>query len=122
MRTTVSAVLIILSLASLELPAHHSHGNYDLTEYTFLEGTVTEVHWINPHSWIYIEVLGTDRERALWALEGANPGRLIQIGWARNDIKVGDKISARCHQLRDGSNGCLLGYLTLEGGVETVFD
>jgi hypothetical protein len=29
---------------------HHSHGNYDLKQYLSMEGTVTEVHWINPHT------------------------------------------------------------------------
>lgn len=122
MRIAISTVLTVLVLASLDLPAHHSHGNYDLTQYTFLEGTVTEVHWINPHSWVYLEVVGADGQPVLWALEGANISRLTRIGWTRDDLKVGDTISARCHQLRDGANGCLLGYVTPEGGVETVFD
>jgi hypothetical protein len=28
----------------------------------------------------------------------------------------------RCHRLRDGSNGCLLGYVTTADGVEKIFD
>ena len=122
MRITISTVLAVLLLISPNLAAHHSHGNYDLTKYTFLEGTVTEIHWINPHSWIYIQVVGADGQPVSWALEGANVTRLERIGWTREDVKVGDTISARCHQLRDGANGCLLGYVTPEGGVETVFD
>jgi hypothetical protein len=37
-------------------------------------------------------------------------------------VKVGTNISVRCHQLRDGSTGCLLGFITPEGGVEKMFD
>jgi hypothetical protein len=122
MRLAISAVLVGLLLCAPLLEAHHSHGNYDLTDYVFLEGTVTEVHWINPHTWIYLEVAADAGETALWALEGANISRLEQLGWTRDSIKVGDRLSARCHQLRDGTNGCLLGYLTTEGGEERVFD
>lgn len=122
MRIAISAVLISLALATPVLEAHHSHGNYDLRNYVLLEGTVTEVHWMNPHTWVYLEVVNLDGEAAVWALEGANISRLEQLGWARDTIEIGDRISARCHQLRDGANGCLLGYLTPEGGEETLFD
>ena len=47
--------------------AHHSHSNYSTTEYTHLEGKVTEFHWINPHTWIYIEVLDDQGEPSTWA-------------------------------------------------------
>ena len=116
--------LATLCVVFLTLPAlaHHSHGNYQMTEYTLLEGTVTEVHWITPHSWIYIEVIDEGGEPAVWALEGAGLARLRSIGWTEDSVKVGDPVSVRCHQLRDGSNGCLLGFVTPEGGVEKMFD
>ena len=41
-----------------------------MTEYVNLEGTVTEVHWINPHIWIYLEITDQSGESAVWALEG----------------------------------------------------
>ena len=54
-RRTGPALLLFLALTS-RLAAHHSHGNYNMTEYTTLTGIVKEVHWINPHTWIYLEV------------------------------------------------------------------
>ena len=102
--------------------AHHSHSNYATTEYTHLEGKVTEFHWINPHTWIYIEVLDDQGEPATWALEGASPPELRRDGWKQDDVEVGDTILVRCHQLKDRSNGCLLGFLTPEGGVEKEWD
>lgn len=109
-------------LFALPAPAHHSHGNYQMTEYIELEGIVTEIYWINPHSWIYMEVSDPEGERAVWALEGSSVPALRRGGWAENSIKVGDSISVRCHRLRDGSNGCLLGYITTGDGVEKLFD
>lgn len=116
------AAVAVLLVTSLPAWSHHSHGNYLTTEYTQLQGTVREFHWMNPHTWIYLDVTGDDGETVLWVLEGASPAELLRDGWARDDVEVGDTISVRCHQLRDRSNGCLLGFLTPEGGVEKEWD
>jgi len=125
---TVAAVLA----ASLVVPtgAHHSHGNYELSDFTHVEGTVTEVHWINPHSWIFMEVPGDNGEEpALWAMEATNPTGLARNGIERNFVLPGDPIQVRCHRLKDGSDGCLLGFVTpLHGdparghGIEKEWD
>ena len=102
--------------------AHHSHGNYQMTEYTHLTGTVMEMHWMNPHTWIYLEVMGEDGEAVIWAVEAASPNTLVRRGLARDTIKPGDEITVRCHQMRDSSTGCLLGFLTPPGGEEKEWD
>lgn len=116
---------------ALALPstAHHSHGNYDVTKWVPAEGTVKEVHWTNPHSWIYVEVNDGKGKPAQWALEAADPATLQRNGIKREDVKPGDPIKVRCHRLRDGSNGCLLGFVTpLHGdaarghGIEKEWD
>jgi len=106
----------------LPATAHHSHGNYNLTEFTHLTGEVVEVHWMNPHIWIYIDVENEDGEVETWSLEGASPTQVINSGWSRDSVEVGDTIDVRCHQLWDKDTGCLLGYLTPEGGEEKEFD
>jgi hypothetical protein len=107
-------VLAAMCAVSFALPAwaHHSHNNYAISDFTLLEGTVTEVHYINPHSWVYLEVKDAQGDMKLWALEATGPGGLQRNGIKREDVKVGDTIKARCHALRDGGNGCLLGFLT----------
>lgn len=102
--------------------AHHSHGNYELHEYTYLDGTVRELLWINPHSWIHLEVRDEAGNAVDWALEGGGINALTRRGWKPDDIKPGDRISVRCHRLRDGARGCLLGYVTPEGGEEKEWD
>ena len=92
--------------------AHHSHGNYDVSKWTTMEGTATEVHLLVPHSWLYLEVKNDKGEPVVWALEATGPGGLQRVGIKREDVKTGDRVKVRCHLLRDGSNGCLLGYVT----------
>ena len=97
---------------ALPIQAHHSHQNYAISDLIVLEGTVTEMHLINPHSWVYIEVKDAKGEAKLWALEATGPGGLLRNGIKREDVKVGDAVKVRCHALRDGGPGCLLGFLT----------
>ncbi len=102
--------------------AHHSHGNYLRTDWILLDGKVKELHWMNPHSWVYLEVVNADSQLAIWALEGASVTTLRRGGWTRDSVEVGDNISVRCHPLKDGSRGCLLGYITTDAGIEKEFD
>ena len=110
------------TLVALPVSAHHSHGNYRMTEYTHLTGTLKELHWVNPHTWVYLDVTDARGQTATWLLEAAGVGTLRRQGIAEDLVRPGDTVSVRCHQLRDGSNGCLLGFLTPEGGVEREWD
>ena len=117
------SLLGLLGAAAIALPggAHHSHGNYELTDFTHLEGTVREVHLINPHSWIFLEVPGEGDGAGptLWAMEATTPVGLRRNGIGPDDVRPGDPIRVRCHRLRDGSDGCLLGFVTpLHGDPE----
>ena len=128
-RIRTFAAVCAVSLA-LPLSAHHSHGNYELSDFTQVEGSVTEVHLINPHSWIFLEVPAEgDPEPTLWAMEATTPGGLLRNGIERDDVLPGDLVRVRCHRLKDGSDGCLLGFVTpLHGdpdrghGVEKEWD
>ena len=118
-----SLSLAAIAAVALALPAwaHHSASNYT-REFTHLEGTVKEIRWINPHVWIYLEVMDDKGQPTVWPLQGASTASLARAGWKRDDIKVGDTLKARCYRLKDGDNGCLFGFLTLEGEAEKEFD
>jgi hypothetical protein len=134
-RQAVIAVAIcgvVLGGAVRHAAAHHSHGNYDMKDFTFLEGVVKELHLMNPHSWVYIEVKDAKDQKGepiVWALEATSAVGLARNKIPKDLIRVGDMVKVRCHRLRDGENGCLLGYLTpLHGdqargtGVERLWD
>ena len=115
LRSFYVAALCVLALG-LPVVAHHSHNNYDVATWTIKEGTVTEVHWLVPHSWIYLSIPDQKGVPAIWAFEAANPTSITENGVKREDVKPGDRIKVRCHLLRDGSNGCLLGFVTPQHG------
>jgi hypothetical protein len=115
--TVGSAALCVLWVVTVA-HAHHSHGNYG-DEFIDLQGTVKEVHLLNPHSWVYLEVRNAGGQIQTWALEATNRIGLERIGVTADTLKAGDAIKVRCHPLRDGSRGCLLGFVkTKDGSVK----
>lgn len=115
MKSTLAACLVGVAVFVLPATAHHSHGNYTDT-FVDIEGVVKEVHLLNPHSWIYLVVTSASGQPQTWALEATNVIGLQRIGVTREYLKAGDTIKARCHPLRDGSRGCLLGFLKARDG------
>lgn len=101
--------------------AHHSHGNY-VDTFSDLQGVVKELHLVVPHSWVYLEVKDAKGEPQMWALEATSRTGLQRIGVTPEYIKAGDTVKVRCHRLRDGSNGCLLGFLKAKDGTVKDWD
>ncbi len=114
---TSACVVLVTFTAS----AHHSHGQYEET-FRDVPGVVKEVHLLTPHSWIYIEVKNGTGAPELWALEATSRPGLERVGVTRESLKAGDTIKARCHPLRDKSNGCLLGFLKAPDGTVKDWD
>jgi len=115
--------LSVLCAVAFALPAwtHHSHGNYEDT-FMDIQGVVTELHLVVPHSWIYLETKDAKGETQVWALEATSRTGLQKIGVTADYVKPGDTVKARCHHLRDGSNGCLLGFLKAKDGTVKDWD
>jgi hypothetical protein len=107
-------VVAALSVAVLAVPvsAHHSHASYDVSKWVTLEGTVKQVVLISPHSLLYLDVKDEHGDTATWALEATAPAGILRNGVRREDVRAGDRVKARCHVLRDGAKGCLLGFVT----------
>ena len=102
--------------------AHHSHGAYAMTDYIEIEGVVTDVYFINPHAWLYMDVENGHGEQISWSLEAAGATTLRRSGLSEETVVPGDTIHVRCHPLRDGSPGCLLGYITTADGETVLWD
>ena len=112
---------LIVSWLAATASAHHSHGNYG-DNFIDLQGTVKEVHLLNPHSWVYLDVRSLNGQPQTWALEATNRIGLERIGVTADTLKPGDTVKARCHPLRDGSRACLLGFVKTKDGTVTDWD
>src|SRR5215217_443248 len=85
--------------------AHHSFAaEFDLNKPIQLRGTVTKVEWINPHTWIHIDVKETDGAVTRWMIEGGTPNTLLRRGLTRNSLPEGTEIVVDGYRAKNGSN------------------
>ena len=117
----IGLAAIVAGTFAISAWAHHSHGNYVET-FMDIQGVVKEVHLVVPHSWVYLEVKSAKGDPEIWALEATGRPGLERVGVTASTIKVGETVKARCHRLRDGSNGCLLGFLKAKDGTVKDWD
>jgi len=85
--------------------AHHSFAMFDLNNQIELEGTVQEFKYVNPHSFILLQVRDYDGGSTVWNLEGGSPSLLVREGWTRTTLKPGDEITLTVAPLRSGAPG-----------------
>lgn len=102
---TLVAGLLLSGLAPLPATAHHSFAMFDNTRETWLEGTVSDFQWTNPHTWIQIKVAGADGTEVEWSLEGGSPSILSRTGWKRTVLQPGDKVRILIYPLKSGEPG-----------------
>src|SRR5690606_36168238 len=74
---------------------------FDADAPVLLRGKVTKVQFINPHSWIHIEVENEDGAKQGWMVEGGTPNTLLRNGINRNTLATGTEVIVRGYQSKD---------------------
>ena len=83
--------------------AHHAFAaEFDANKPIKFTGTVTKVDWVNPHTWIHVDVKKPDGTVENWAIEGATPNSLFRRGVTKDVLKAGTEIVVDGFQARDG--------------------
>jgi hypothetical protein len=106
MRTNVSLMIVGLGLvlARLPLSAHHAFAaEFDAKRPIKLRGTVAKMEWINPHTWIHIDVKKPNGKVERWMIEGGPPNALYRRGFTKDSLPVGIEILVEGFQAKDGS-------------------
>lgn len=117
MKKTLLALLLAVAANPAGVLAHHSFASeFDANQPVSLKGTVTKVEFINPHSWIHIEVTNADGTKAAWEVEGGTPNTLFRKGINDNTLPTGTPIVVDGYKARDGSNRMSGRNITLADG------
>jgi hypothetical protein len=116
----IGALLILGLVLAGPVSAHHSvQAQFDIHKTFTVSGTVSKVEWINPHSYLTINVKDADGKNQKWAFELGGPGALRRAGMSREDrggLKPGDEVTASGLAAKDGSNSGFLQELKLADG------
>ena len=100
----VAGIAFVLAAAVVPVLAHHSFAaEFDAKKPVKLRGTVTKMEWINPHSWIHIDVKTPDGKVEQWMVEGGAPNALLRRGWNKNSLLPGTEILVEGFQAKDGA-------------------
>ena len=98
--------------------AHHSFGaEFDQNAPVTLNGDVIKFEWVNPHSWIHIDVVNKAGAHEHWRVEGGAPSALLRRGWDRNTLKAGTKIIVRAFRARDGDTRASAAEISFPNGT-----
>ena len=114
-KVVVLSAWLGLSAGACPVAAHHATTMFDHATTITMTGTVTEVHWTNPHVAIFVNGSFKEGEApAVWLLEMTSPGNLVRSeGWTRTAVKPGDKVTVDLSPLRDGKRGGALKKITI---------
>ena len=106
MRTDLISLLAGLAMLSAAVPVsgHHAFAaEFDANKPIKLRGTVAKMEWINPHSWIHIDVKQPNGAVERWMIEGGPPNALYRRGFTRDSLPVGIEIVVEGFRAKDGS-------------------
>src|SRR5579864_6825073 len=106
MKFLAPAVLSIAALLAAAMPvaAHHAFGaEFDATRPLLLKGKIVEIEWVNPHTWIHVEITKPDGTKEVWMVEGGSPNSLLRRGVNKNSFAPGTEVVIDGYQARDQS-------------------
>jgi hypothetical protein len=97
--------------------AHHAFAaEFDAKKPVHLEGVVSKVELINPHSWIHVDVKGADGTVTSWMVEAGSPNVLLRRGFTKATISTGTPVVVEGYQSKDGSQRANGRDITLPNG------
>jgi hypothetical protein len=101
----VAALGVVLMPSAAGVSAHHSFAaEFDSNKPVQLRGTVAKVEWINPHTWIHIDVKDANGTTVRWMIEGGTPNTLLRRGLTKASLPEGTEILVDGYRAKNGSN------------------
>ena len=104
-RLVPAACAALLGVSSQSAQSHHSFAaEFDADQPVELHGTITQMEWINPHSWLHLDVKNDDGSVTPWMIEGGTPNTLFRRGFTMETVKTGTEITIIGYRARSGAN------------------
>ena len=103
LKQALVGLIAALVTAAIPMMAHHSFSaEYDSKSIT-IKGKFVVMDWVNPHSWVQIDVTGPDGKVTRWKGETPPPNGLYRNGWRKDTLKEGETIEIVGNPAKDGT-------------------
>lgn len=106
MQASFARIVVAAGVALATVPAHAHHSAavaYDVDRTVTVKGIISEVRWVNPHTWIFVDTKDADGKDVKWGFEGKVPNLLIRSGITPSVLKAGLEVTISGHPARDAS-------------------
>jgi hypothetical protein len=107
---------IVLALCVPVAYAHHGFGTFDMTKEIEIRGTITNLAFVNPHSWLYLEVTSADGTRVPMRCEMRSATTLRRSGWTPEMFPVGGQVTIKGSPDRREATACYVSTLVFADG------
>lgn len=108
--------LLALSLACSTVWAHHGFGTFSMNEDVEITGTVTDLAFVNPHSWLYLDVVQADGQIAAYRCEMRSANTLRRSGWTPDLFPIGKTVTITGSPDRADPYSCYVSTLIFDDG------
>ena len=99
----LAAACAALVAATPALAHHAFSAEFDARKPVHLEGVVSRVEFINPQTWIHVDVKGQDGKVITWMIEAGSPNVLLRRGFTKTTVMPGTRVVVEGYQAKDGS-------------------
>jgi hypothetical protein len=96
--------------------AHHGFGTFDMDREIEITGTVTDLAWVNPHSWLYLDVANSDGTETSFRCEMRSATTLRRSGWSTDMFPIGGEVTILGSPDRNDPAACYVSTVIFDDG------